>query len=127
MGRHDRYAAFGEFPRGAYGPQGRSARLYQRGLCQRGSSADAIEAAYLFFDYLLGPEFGARIGQHGRYATVTAQGQGDLSPETKEEIFLKYVDNLGELVDFMLPPVNPDTGDLNYDEWITVWNEVKAA
>jgi len=92
-----------------------------------GAQPDAIEAAYLFFDYLLGPEFGARIGQHGRYATVTAQGQGDLSPETKEEIFLKYVDNLGELVDFMLPPVNPDTGDLNYDEWITVWNEVKAA
>ena len=92
-----------------------------------GAKPEAIEAAYRFFDYLLGPEFGARIGQHGRYATVTAQGQEDLSPEIKEEIFLKYVDNLGELVDFMVPPVNPDTGELNYDEWITVWNEVKAA
>ena len=92
-----------------------------------GAQPDAIEAAYRFFDYLLGPEFGARIGEHGRYATVTAQGQGDLPTEIKEEIFLKYVDNLGELVDFMVPPVNPDTGELNYDEWITIWNEVKAA
>ena len=92
-----------------------------------GAQPEAIEAAYLFFDYLLGPEFGERIGQKGRYATVTGQGQGDLTPEIKEEIFLKYVDDLGQLVDFMVPPVNPDTGELNYDEWITIWNEVKAA
>ena len=92
-----------------------------------GAQPEAIEAAYLFFDYLLGAEFGSRIGEHGRYATVTGAGQGDLPPEIQEEIFLKYVDNLGELVDFMVPPVNPDTGELNYDEWITIWNEVKAA
>ena len=87
----------------------------------------AVEAAYKFFDYLLGSVFGERIGQKGRYATVTAQGQAGLTPEVKEEIFLKYIDELDKLVDFMVPPVNPDTGKLNYDEWITIWTEVKAA
>jgi spermidine/putrescine transport system substrate-binding protein len=92
-----------------------------------GAEPGAVEAAYKFFDYLLGPVYGELIGTQGRYATVTAEGQGGLSEEIKEEIFLKYVDNLDTLVDFMLPPVNPDTGELNYDEWVTVWNEVKAA
>lgn len=87
----------------------------------------AVEAAYVFFDYLLGPVFGERIGTQGRYATVTGQGQAGLPEEIKEEIFLKYVDELDRLVDFMVPPVNPDTGELNYDEWVTIWNEVKAA
>ena len=58
---------------------------------------------------------------------MTAQGQAGLTPEVKEEIFLKYIDELDKLVDFMVPPVNPDTGKLNYDEWITIWTEVKAA
>ena len=93
----------------------------------KGATPEAVEAAYEFFNYLLGPVFGERIGEQGRYATVTGQGQDGLSAEVKEEIFLKYIDDLGKLVDFMVPPVDPDTGKLNYDQWVTIWNEVKAA
>ena len=90
------------------------------------SPPPSVEAAYKFLNYIIGPEWGERIGLKGRYATVTTLGQDGLSDAIKEEIFLKYVDNLDDLIEFMIPPRDPDTNKLNYDKWIKIWNEVKA-
>jgi spermidine/putrescine-binding protein len=91
------------------------------------SPPPSVEAAYKFLNYIIGPEWGERIGLKGRYATVTTLGQDGLSDAIKEEIFLKYVDRLDDLIEFMIPPRDPDTNELNYDKWIKIWNEVKAA
>lgn len=91
------------------------------------SPAPAVAAAYKFLDYMIGPVFGERIGRQGRYATVTTLGQDALDPAIQEQIFLTYVDKLDTLVEFMVSPTDPDTGALNYDRWVTTWNEVKAA
>lgn len=91
------------------------------------SPAPAVAAAYKFLDYMIGPVFGERIGRRGRYATVTTLGQDSLDAAIKEQIFLTYIDRLDSLVEFMVSPTDPDSGALNYDRWVTVWNEVKAA
>jgi spermidine/putrescine transport system substrate-binding protein len=93
-----------------------------------GASDAAVGAAYKFFDYLLGPIFGERIGLQGRYATATTLGQDKLPDDIKEEIFLTRVNKLAELkVKMMIPPTDPTTGELNYDVWVRAWSEVKAA
>jgi spermidine/putrescine-binding protein len=91
------------------------------------SPAPAVEASYRFLDYMIGPVFGERIGLQGRYATVTTLGQHDLPDNIKEQVFLKDIDRLGDIVHFMIPPTDPETNELNYDKWVAMWNEVKAA
>jgi spermidine/putrescine-binding protein len=91
------------------------------------SPAPSVEAAYKFLDYMIGPVMGQRLGEQGRYATVTTLGQEGLSPAIKEQIFLTYVDKLDTLVEFMVSPTDPETGELNYDQWVKVWNEVKSS
>ncbi len=91
------------------------------------SPSPAVEASYRFLDYMIGPVFGERIGLQGRYATVTTLGQQDLPDNVKEQIFLKNVDRLNDIVHFMIPPTDPETNELNYDKWVAMWNEVKAA
>lgn len=87
----------------------------------------SVAAANKFLDYMIGPVFGERIGQRGRYATVTTLGQENLDPAIKEQVFLTYINKLDTLVEFMISPVDPESGQLNYDQWVKVWNEVKAA
>jgi spermidine/putrescine transport system substrate-binding protein len=91
------------------------------------SPAPAVEASYRFLDYMIGPVFGERIGLQGRYATVTTLGQHDLPDNIKDQVFLKDIDRLGDIVHFMIPPTDPETNELNYDKWVEMWNEVKAA
>jgi spermidine/putrescine transport system substrate-binding protein len=87
----------------------------------------SVAAAYQFLNYMIGPVFGQRIGEQGRYATVTTLGQEKLDPAIKEQIFLTYVDKLDSLVEFMVSPTDPASGALNYDQWVKMWNEVKAS
>lgn len=90
------------------------------------SPAPAVAASYKFLDYIIGPVFGERIGLKGRYAIVTTLGQDKLPDEIKEQVFLTYVDRLGDVVEFMVSPVDPETNELNYDKWVKMWDEVKA-
>lgn len=87
----------------------------------------SVEAAYKFLDYMIGPVFGERIGLKGSYATVTTLGQDKLPANIKKMVFLDRLDKLGEQIEFMTSPVDPETNKLNYDQWIKIWNEVKAA
>jgi spermidine/putrescine-binding protein len=91
------------------------------------SPPPSVEAANKFLDYMIGPVMGQLLGEHGRYATVTTLGQEGLSPAIKEQVFLTYVDKLDTLVEFMIPPTDPDSGELNYDQWVKIWNEVKSS
>lgn len=91
------------------------------------SPAPSVEAGYRFLDYMIGPVFGERIGLQGRYATVTTLGQATLPANIKEQVFLNQINTLGEQIEFMVSPVDPDTNRLNYNDWIRIWNEVKAA
>jgi spermidine/putrescine transport system substrate-binding protein len=91
------------------------------------SPPPSVAAANKFLNYIIGPVMGQRIGEQGRYATVTTLGQDGLSPAIKQQVFLTYVNKLDTLVEFMVSPTDPETGALNYDKWVTMWNEVKAS
>lgn len=91
------------------------------------SPPPSVAAANKFLNYMIGPVMGQRIGEQGRYATVTTLGQEGLSDAIKEQVFLPYVSKLDTLVEFMVAPTDPESGQLNYDKWVQLWNEVKAS
>ena len=84
-----------------------------------GVEGEKLEAAYKFINYLLGPEYGLKLAYGGPYAQSTDVVRDKLPPEQQERIFIK---DLAVMDSFVWPQI-----PRRYNEWVTMWNEVKAS
>lgn len=84
-----------------------------------GIPEDRLEAAHGFINYLLGPEFAMDMATEKAYATSTSVIRDKLTTEQQTNIF---INDLSIMDSFMWPVAPP-----NYNDWLTVWNEVKAS
>jgi len=84
-----------------------------------GVEGEKLEAAYEFVNYLLGPEYGLKLAYGGPYAQSTDVVRDKLPPEQQERIFIK---DPAVMDSFVWPQI-----PRRYNEWVTMWNEVKAS
>lgn len=84
-----------------------------------GIAEDRLPAAHGFINYLLGPEFAMAMATKESYATSTPVIRDKLSPEQQATIFINDL----SIMDSFMWPVTPP----NYNDWLKVWNEVKAS
>ena len=84
-----------------------------------GVEGEKLDAAYQFINYLLGPEYGLKLAYGGPYAQSTDVVRDKLPPEQQERIFIK---DLAVMESFVWPQI-----PRRYNEWVTLWNEVKAS
>lgn len=84
-----------------------------------GIAKDRLEAAHGFINYLLGPDFAMAMAIKESYATSTPIIRDELSVEQQTTIFINDL----SIMDSFMWPVTPP----NYNEWLKVWNEVKAS
>lgn len=82
-------------------------------------SAEKEAAAYDFINYVLGKDYAFKAARGGNYATSTSVIRDQLSPTEQATIF---IDDLSIMKNFLWP-----VAPANYDEWLTIWNDVKAA
>ena len=76
-------------------------------------------ASFALVNYLLGPEYGKMLATGGPYAQSTSAARDMLSPEEQSKIF---VDDLSVMDSFVWKKNPP-----RYNEWVALWNEVKAS
>lgn len=84
-----------------------------------GVEGEKLDAVYQFINYLLGAEYGVKLAYGGPYAQSTDLARDKISPEQQERIFIK---DLATLETFVWPQI-----PRRYNEWVTLWNEVKAS
>ncbi|MFO1349835.1 MAG: extracellular solute-binding protein [Gammaproteobacteria bacterium] len=80
---------------------------------------ERYQRAHQLIDYLLGPDYGVKLARGGPYAQSTDVARGQLSADEQERIFIK---DLG-VMDSFVWKANPP----NYNQWVRIWNEVKAS
>ncbi len=78
-----------------------------------------LDATLQLIDYLLGPEYGVQLAVGGPYAQSTSVARDKLSPEQQEKIFIKDMSVMDSFVWKANPP--------RYNDWVQLWNEVKAS
>jgi len=78
-----------------------------------------LDAAYQLINYLLGPEYGLKLAFGGPYAQSTDVVRDQLPPEQQERIFIKDIKVMESFVWPQIPR--------RYNDWVTMWNEVKAS
>lgn len=83
------------------------------------TTAQQVERAYRFADFLIGERFSYCMGTSGPYAGVNSASRTHFTPEQRRSIF---IDNLAAIPTFLWPKA-PD----NYADWIRIWEEVKAS
>ncbi len=84
-----------------------------------GVEGEKLDAAYQFINYLLGPDYGMKLAYGGPYAQSTSVIRDKLPPDQQERIFIKDLDVMKSFIWNQIPP--------RYNEWVTLWNEVKAS
>ena len=84
-----------------------------------GVEGEKLDAAYQLINYLLGPDYGLKLAVGGPYAQSTDVARDKLSPEQQERIFIKDV---AVMESFVWPQIPQ-----RYNDWVTLWNEVKAS
>lgn len=77
------------------------------------------DVVFDFVDYLLGPEYGEKLAFGGPYAQSTSAIRDKLPEEQREKIFIKDLSVMDSFVWKENPP--------RYNEWVALWNEVKAS
>lgn len=84
-----------------------------------GVEGEKLDAVYAFINYLLGPDYGMKLAYGGPYAQSTSLIHDQLPPEQQERIFIKDFSVMESFIFASIPP--------RYNEWVTLWNEVKAS
>ncbi|WP_370313810.1 extracellular solute-binding protein [Sagittula sp.] len=85
----------------------------------KGVEGERLDATFALVNYLLGPEYGKMLATGGPYAQSTSAARDMLSPEEQSKIF---VDDLSVMDSFVWKKNPP-----RYNEWVALWNEVKAS
>ena len=102
-----------------FAAQGRRAVVVRRAGDSDRRRGEKLEAAYKLINYLLGPEYGLKLAFGGPYAQSTDVVRDQLPPEQRERIFIKDVKVMESFVWPQIPR--------RYNDWVTMWNEVKAS
>lgn len=84
-----------------------------------GVSDERLDATLKLVDYLLGPDYGAKLAVGGPYALSTSLAREKLTEEQQEKIFVKDL----SVMDSFVWKANP----ARYSDWVRLWNEVKAS
>ncbi|WP_421723792.1 ABC transporter substrate-binding protein [Bauldia sp.] len=84
-----------------------------------GVEGEKLDAVYEFVNYLLGPEYGKMLAIGGPYAQSTSLARDELTPEQQERVFIKNLDVMDSFIWKRIPN--------RYNDWVTMWNEVKAS
>ncbi|MBK0325954.1 extracellular solute-binding protein [Rhodobacteraceae bacterium F11138] len=84
-----------------------------------GVEGQKLEVAHDLINYLLGPVYGEKLAYGGPYATSTSLIRDQLPLDQQEKIFVKDLSIMDTFVWKQNPP--------RYNEWVALWNEVKAS
>jgi len=84
-----------------------------------GVSGERLDAAHKLINYLLGPDYGEKLAYGGPYAQSTSVVRDKLPAAQQEKIFIKDLSVMDSFVWKADPP--------RYNEWVRIWNEVKAS
>ncbi len=84
-----------------------------------GVKGERLAAAHALIDYLLGPDYGVMLATGGPYAQSTDVARDKLTRAQRETIF---IEDMGVMKDFVWR-ANP----ARYNDWVALWNEVKAS
>ncbi len=84
-----------------------------------GVKGEMRDAVFSLVDYLLGPVYGEKLAFGGPYAQSTSSALDKLSDEQREKIFVKDLSIMDSFVWKENPP--------RYNDWVALWNEVKAS
>lgn len=84
-----------------------------------GVDGEKLDEVYQFINYLLGPEYGMKLAYGGPYAQSTSVIRDKLPPDQQEKIFIKDLSVMNSFLWKQIPA--------RYNEWVTMWNEVKAS
>ncbi len=78
-----------------------------------------LDAALQLINYLLGPDYGMKLAVGGPYAQSTSVVRDKLTAKQQEVIFIKDL----SIMDSFVWKANPP----RYNDWVQLWNEVKAS
>lgn len=78
-----------------------------------------LETAHKFIDFLIGPVYSEKLAFGGPYATSTSVIRDKLPVDQQEKIFIRDLSIMNSFVWKKNPP--------RYNEWVKIWNEVKAS
>jgi spermidine/putrescine transport system substrate-binding protein len=84
-----------------------------------GVEGEKLDKVLSLVNYLLGPEYGEKLAFGGPYAQSTSAALDRLPDEQKEKIFVKDL----SIMDSFVWKENP----ARYNDWVALWNEVKAS
>lgn len=80
---------------------------------------EKLDKVFSFVNYLLGPDYGEKLAFGGPYAQGTSAALDKLPDDQKEKIFVKDL----SIMDNFVWKKNP----ARYNDWVALWNEVKAS
>ena len=80
---------------------------------------ERLDYVYEFINYLLGPEYGLKLAYGGPYAQSTSLVRDKLPPKQQERIFIKDLAVMDSFIWKRIPS--------RYNDWVAMWNEVKAS
>lgn len=84
-----------------------------------GVTGERLDATLSLVDYLLGSEYGEKLAVGGPYAQSTNAALDRLSEEQRAKIFTNDL----SIMDSFVWKENP----ARYNDWVALWNEVKAS
>lgn len=84
-----------------------------------GIEGERLDAVYALIDYLFGADYGKMLAVGGPYAQSTKAAREALSKEQRETIFIEDM----SVMDSFVWRSNP----ARYNDWVALWNEVKAS
>nr|WP_321460561.1 extracellular solute-binding protein [uncultured Cohaesibacter sp.] len=84
-----------------------------------GVEGEKLDAVFKLVNYLLGPDYGKELAVGGPYAQSTSSARDLITDEQKDKIFISDLSIMDSFVWKQNPP--------RYNEWVALWNEVKAS
>lgn len=84
-----------------------------------GVQGEKLDKVFSFVNYLLGPDYGQKLAFGGPYAQGTSAARDKLPEDQQEKIFIKDLSVMDSFVWKKNPP--------RYNDWVALWNEVKAS
>ncbi|WP_210245208.1 extracellular solute-binding protein [Martelella alba] len=80
---------------------------------------EKLDAVFSLVNYLLGPAYGEKLAFGGPYAQSTSAARDLIPDDQKEKIFISDLSVMDSFVWKQNPP--------RYNDWVALWNEVKAS
>ncbi len=85
----------------------------------KGVEGARLDAVLELVNYLLGPDYGKMLAYGGPYAQSTSAARDLIDAEQQDKIFIKDLSVMDSFVWKENPP--------RYNDWVALWNEVKAS